>query len=245
MIEEKIDSMTANPYIIKIFCPDGSPCGLRIIKKSFWSGQGLVIPRSRFPSVKNDPEHKEKFELPGVYVLVGDSNEDGSPLIYIGEGDPVGPRLDRHYLEKDFWKLIIFFEGALNKAYVQHLEASLVKLAADAKKVSLDNDNIPTFPNLSPEEKAEVNGFLSEMLNIFPLVGLDVFEKEEIIMESPLLKLNSNGISAEGYETVDGFLVLKGSTAALHSSTEIPKSLRMLRKKTQQRTSNGPKSRLF
>jgi hypothetical protein len=231
MADGKLKSFAGNPYIIKIFCPDGSPKGLRIIEKSFWSGRGMVIPRSLFPIIRNDPEHKSNFELPGVYVLVGDSDEDGSPLIYIGEGDPVGPRLDQHYLGKDFWKWTIFFEGCLNKAYVQHLEAKLVELATEAKKVSLDNDKIPTYPNLSSAEKAEINGFLSEMLNIFPLVGLDVFEKEEIKRDSPILFLDSNGIHAVGYETRDGFLVQKGSTAVLHSSTGIPRSLRMLRRK--------------
>lgn len=33
-------------FTIKIFVPDGSADGLRIVEKSNWSGRGIVCPRS-------------------------------------------------------------------------------------------------------------------------------------------------------------------------------------------------------
>lgn len=232
MIIEKRTQPTAKPFTIRIFCPDGSPSGLRIIEKSNWSGRCLVCPKSLLPEIKNNPDYKSMFDSPGVYVLSGESEEEELPRIYVGEGDPVGPRLDKHYVEKDFWTWLAFFiaaDGSLNKSDIQHFEAKLVALANDAQKINLDNDNVPQFPNLSLADKAEADGFLSEMLSIFPLIGLNVFEKEKISGDT-LLHIDSCKINANGYETQDGFLVLEGSMAVLSGTPGISQSLHKLRK---------------
>jgi hypothetical protein len=226
MADKNIISNKAEPFVIKIFCADGDPNGLRIINKSNWSGQGLVCPRSLLPDyAKNCSEYK--FDNPGVYVLVGRSNEEEEddldendlPLIYVGEADPVGDRLLQHCVgEKDFWTWCVFFVGEdLNKAHIQHLEASLIELAKDANKVNLDNKNDPTYPNLSLSEKSIANGFLTQMLSIFPVVGLNAFQKADP-PEDLLYIETCSGIRAEGYEAPDGFVVSEGSTATLQGS---------------------------
>ena len=78
----------AQPFSIKIFCPEGSPSGLRIISKSHWDGCGVVCPRALLPEAKI----RNEFLKTVVYVLVGPSEESDLPKIYVGEGDPVGPR---------------------------------------------------------------------------------------------------------------------------------------------------------
>ncbi len=43
-------------------------------------------------------------------------------MLYIGEDDPVRPRLESHYAHKDFWTWAVFFvagQAQLNKAHVQ------------------------------------------------------------------------------------------------------------------------------
>jgi hypothetical protein len=239
MVDEKITPTKAEPFVIKIFCADGDPNGLRIINKSNWSGQGLVCPRSMLPDyVKTNREYK--FDNPGVYVLIGCTDEDTKDdeedfeendreKIYVGEADPVGYRLQQHCTgDKDFWTKCVFFVGDdINRAHIQHLEASLIELAQEAKKVDLDNGNMPTFPTLSLPEKAIANRFLAEMLSIFPLVGVDAFQKGE--PPENLLYINTNGgIHASGYETPDGFVVLKGSTAVLQGN---PATLNRLKKR--------------
>jgi hypothetical protein len=94
--------------------------GIRIVEKSNWSG-GLVAPRSEFAVAKSRPE----FRKAGVYVLVGPADEGVLTQIYVGEGDPVGPRLDSHFAKKDFWLTLLVFtskDDNLNKAHIQHLE---------------------------------------------------------------------------------------------------------------------------
>src|SRR5690606_26378504 len=66
--------------------------------------------------------------------------------------------------------------GGLNRAHVTWLEHALVKRATEAKRCHLDNGNAPQEPALSEAEKADTQGFLKEILQILPLVGLRAFE---------------------------------------------------------------------
>ena len=71
--------------------------------------------------------------------------------------------------------------GDLNRAHVTWLEHVLVKFAAEAKRCHLDNGNVPQEPVLSEAEKADTKGFLKEILQILPLVGLRVFEMPKAV----------------------------------------------------------------
>src|SRR4051812_20420910 len=106
-------------FSIKIFLPDGSPEGLKIVEKSNWTGCGVVCPRSLFPQAKQRPE----FNRTGIYILVGSLAKPELPRIYIGEGDPILNRIKEHS-GKDFWESVIAFTSKdtnLNKAHVQYL----------------------------------------------------------------------------------------------------------------------------
>lgn len=219
----------AQPFSIKIFCPEGSPSGLRIISKSHWDGCGVVCPRALLPEAKI----RNEFLKTGVYVLVGPSEESDLPKIYVGEGDPVGPRLDTHNhdLNKDFWTWLIFFtatNGGLNKAHVQYLEARLIQYAKEAKRANVENQNVPQLPTLSEADRSDTESFLFDMMSIFPLAGLNVFEKGMQIGNE--LVIDSKGITARGYETEEGFKVLQGSMATTSEVYSIPRYLFELRK---------------
>lgn len=224
----------ARPFSIRIFCPDGNPVGLRIISKSNWTGCGIVCPRSILPTVKS----RKDFSQPGVYVLVGPPEDGELPRIYVGEGDPVGPRLEQHYANKEFWTWAVFFvstDSSLNKAHVQHLEARLLEMARQAKRATLDNANVPQMPALSEAETADAESFLADTLSIFPLLGLTVFEKTVVTKRDSRheFKIEAKGIFARGYETPDGFVVLKGSTAVCSEVPSIHRFLSDLRKDLQ------------
>jgi len=122
-----------------------------------------------------------------------------------------------------FWKWFIFFEGNLNKAHIQHLEASLLKLSKAARRAKLINANEPNFPELSIAEKAKADRFLFEMLDIFLLVGLDAFKKRK--PPENLLSLNIHRIQSKGYEEQDKFVVLKGSRAFPSPRPGVPDSI--------------------
>jgi hypothetical protein len=179
---------------------------------------------------------RKEFTQPGVYVLVGPPEDGELPKIYVGEGDPVGPRLEQHYSNKEFWTWAIFFvstDSSLNKAHVQHLEARLLDMAKQAKRATLDNANTPQMPALSEAETADAESFLVDMLSIFPLLGLTVFD---VIIKGSTrheFKIEAKGITARGNETPEGFIVLQGSTAVCNEVPAVPRYISDLRKELQ------------
>lgn len=199
------------PFSIRIFVPDGDPDGLRVVEKSNWTGVGIVFRRTNYKQAAN----RDEFLKTGVYILVGTSEESNLPTIYIGEGDPVKGRLDSHYSKKDFWDWAVFFvtkDSSINKAHVKYLESRLLELARDAKQCKLDNTQSSLPPSLSEAETADVESFLSDVLSIFPLLGLSVFEKTETTVKSrDLFYINTKGITASGFEDPKGFVVTQGS----------------------------------
>ena len=228
-----MNSSNTRPFSIRIFLPDGEPDGVRVIEKSNWTGTGLVVPRSLFKESKK----RDEFSRTGVYVLVGTDNETELPTIYIGQGDPVRTRLENHFSNKDFWTWSVFFvtrDDSLNKAHIGYLESALLSLAAEAKRSKRDNNNIPQPSPLSEADTADMNSFLDDILSILPLVGLNVFERPRAkAVEKAQLYLKGKGISAEGYESAQGFVVQSGSTAVLEEAKTIQSFQSALRSQLQ------------
>ena len=166
----------ADPFTIRIFVPDGDPEGVRVIDRMNWTGVGVAFPRAKWPDIR----FRAEMQRPGIYILVGyQAPDDELPTIYVGQADGVRGRIDSHAQEKDFWDWGIVFastSGGLNRAHVTWLEYALIDRGAAAGRCRLDNGNAPREPALTEAEKADTQGFLKEILQILPLVGLRVFE---------------------------------------------------------------------
>lgn len=218
----------SHPYSIRIFLPGGDPAGLRTIEKSNWTGAGLVIPRTTYA----DARSRRELKRAGIYILVGPPEESGLPRIYIGEGDPVGPRLDQHASKKDFWITAIAFTSKdenLNKAHVQYLESRLVELATKAKRCVLDNGNVPTLPSLAEAEAADAEGFLAEIQLCLPILGLSVFTPATASTNRKPLQIIAKGITAKGLPTSEGFVVIAGSSAVIGEVASCPSAVKSMR----------------
>ena len=100
------------PFSIRIFMPDGQADGLKVIEKSNWSGRGLVCPRALLMENKT----REEFLKTGVYLLVGQGEEGGLPMLYIvilttlSPASPRGRGADRGRELGLYFSLIISFE---------------------------------------------------------------------------------------------------------------------------------------
>jgi hypothetical protein len=164
--------------------------------------------------VKERPE----FGRAGVYVLLDRSDWSDVPVAYIGEADPIRSRLERHHAQTDFWTVAYFFtskDSNLNKAHVEHLEYRLIALARTAKRCQLENVNTPGKPSLSEADEADIETFLDEMLLCFPVLGVSIFEKpEQNLARRTVFVFTRRGLTAKGFESEDGFIVLKGSEAS-------------------------------
>lgn len=171
----------ADPFAIRIFVPDGDPEGVRIIDRMNWTGLGLVFPREAWAATKK----RDEFSRTGVYILVGYKNaEDDLPTLYIGQADGLRGRIDSHAQTKDFWDWGVVFvstNAGLNRAHITWLEHALIKRALEVQRSQLDNGNAPQEPAMSESERADTKGFLKEILQILPLVGLRAFETPKAI----------------------------------------------------------------
>jgi hypothetical protein len=198
-------------FSVRVFLPDGDPDGIKVVEKSNWSGCGLVVPRALFAEAKS----RSELDRTGVYILIGPSETSTLPQAYIGEGDPVRPRLDQHSKNKDFWTHAVVFTSKdqnLNKAHVQHLESRLVEMAKASKRCAIENGNAPQPPSLSEADTAETEGFLDALMLCLPVLGYGFFEEGSITESSgQQLFLKGKGILATGSETAKGFVVRKGS----------------------------------
>lgn len=198
------------PFSIRLFSPSGAPDGILVASRDDWPGRAVIFPRALAGEVKG----RKEYQQPGIYILVS------SKRMYIGEGDPVGDRIDSHVKHKDFWKKGVFFTaegGRLNKAHVQHLESRLISLAKHANRVPLDNANQPTVPALSEEDHAFTENFLHEVLLMLPLLGFWQFSEEEDDNDVA----QDDGDSAANSE--ESAVVSAGKRAAMYSS--IPQGL--------------------
>jgi hypothetical protein len=199
---------------IKIFLPKGTTDGLWVVDLSNWTGRALVAPRSRVTSLLE----REELSGPGVYILIGPADSAArSDQIYIGEADVLRTRLKQHG-DKDFWTRSIIFvalDASLNKARIKYLESRLVHLATEADRSEVANSAAPKLPALSESDVAEVEGFLEEMLVIYPVLGVKSFEQVQTWAESgtdtTIFHLKGAETDAKGAEVVDGFVVFAGS----------------------------------
>lgn len=217
-----------NPFSLRIFVADGDPDGLRLVERSNWVGKAIVFPRALLPKIKQRAELNQT----GVYLLLGPREDGEGEMLYIGEGDPVRPRLESHYAQKDFWNRAVCFvatPGQLNKAHVQFLEANLIRLAKTAKRLPLDNANQPAEPSLSEPDCADMQVFLENMLGMLPVLGIHAFEQTTTLptaVTDTVLICRGKGVTASGYEATQGFVVRADSQAVIESVPSMQQHVR-------------------
>ncbi len=192
-----------DPFTIRIFVPNGDPHGVRLIDRMNWTGVGIVFPRTKW----SDARIRLELQRTGVYILVGSAEEDSNlPTLYIGQGDGVRNRIDSHVQSKDFWDWGIVFvssSGGLNRAHVTWLEYALISRVNETNQCVLNNANSPQEPALMEAEKADTKGFLNEILQILPLVGLRAFEfPETVAVPAALDSGTSSPLIRGGLDTV-------------------------------------------
>lgn len=106
------------PTSIRLFLVDGEPSGLRIAEKSNWSGVVLAAARTDFAALRR----RRECEGPGVYFLIGPSDDPAVPEVYVGEADDLRSRLHTQAQNLDFWTQVVVAtskDTTLNKAHVR------------------------------------------------------------------------------------------------------------------------------
>jgi hypothetical protein len=228
------------PFSLRIFVADGDPDGLRVVERSNWIGKALIFPRALLPKVKA----RDELGQTGVYLLLGPRDDGEGEKLYVGEGDPIRPRMESHYVQKDFWSRAVCFgaaPGQLNKAHVQFLEANLVRLANAAKRLPLDNGNTPAEPTLSEADRADMLVFLENMLGMLPVLGVHAFEQAApvAVASTRLLFCKGKGVAATGFDSAQGFVVKAGSLAVGETVPSMQVHVRGMYELRQELIGNG------
>ena len=205
--------------LIRHFLYDGDAECIQSLEISNMTIKATLFPRPLFADFKKMPEASK----PGVYLIYGEDYQTGSRKLYIGEGDPVSPRLSQHYGNKEFWTSAIVFTSKdeyVTKTQIQWLEAKLIDLAKKAGRVVLDNGNMPTEPKISEVDCAEVETFLDGILLLLKSVGIDFF----IPVAVTDVKTAGEEVYTMKYKDAEAKMVIKdGKYILLKDSTIVAK----------------------
>jgi len=216
---------------IKIFLIDGDPNGRMSCELSNWSGKAYKIPRVK---IKDCFDRNDLLNTT-VYLLFGKDEED-KDQVYIGEAESILKRLNQHLTQKDFWNETIVFiskDENLNKAHIKYLENRLYDIAKKANRYKIENTITPTQSSISEPDRAEMEEFIENIIMLVNTLGHKVFDekrefkpkqKQEIfLIKAP------RGADAQGILTSEGFVVFKGSKAAISTVTSMTQNFLILR----------------
>ena len=209
---------------LELFFIDGKPDGMLTAEVFGWTGHILVAPRTRLP----DALKRKESSYTGVYILLGEQNEE--PMAYIGEGENIANRIKSHDSKKDWWTRAVLITSAANnlhKAHVQYLESKLVSEGIQAANIKFENGTNPSLPSLSEAAQANMEAFIDQLLMVLPAIRVDLFtskaKPQKITrqavssseQESPIfeLTLKKEGITATAILEDGEFVVQQGSLA--------------------------------
>ena len=199
-----------------------------------WTGVVYNIPRTMLDQCKE----RQDLKWSGVYILFGVDEDTGRGVAYIGQagarknGEGILNRLLEHKRNpaKDYWTeavAITTSNNSLGPTEISYLENRLCNMAIKANRYDVKNGNDPTQGNISEEKEAEMEEFIDYAKLIIGTLGHKLFEPVNRVDSSKYgsaaasvkyyLRRSIKGVGtveAMGYQTAEGFIVLKGSKIA-------------------------------
>ena len=201
---------------LKLFLPHGDPKRIRIAELSNWTGKAVAGPRSDFDEVLS----REESLKTGVYFLTGTDPESNRPAVYVGEAECIRDRI-RSHTAKDFWNNVVFFiskDDNLTKAHIRYLEGRLLEIAASVGRYVVMNSQ-QSGARLPESDREDMEVFLEKMQQVLPVLGVEAMvhaiSMEDRTMQQKKLYCQIKDVSAEGYRSPGGLVVLAGSEAVL------------------------------
>ena len=210
---------------ISLFLMDGTPNGVVACELFNWTGKGFKIPRSELKNLSD----RDDLKKAGVYFLIGKDEED-SDLVYIGEAEYVYKRILQHQ-EKDFWTEVLTFvskDENLNKAHIKYLEFFLHKVATEAARYKISNNNTPNCPSISEADQAVMTEFAANLQLLVGTMGYKFFQKltkSRVAKQEKYIISAARGANAKAVITPEGIVVLKGSSVAASEVPSTPKAV--------------------
>lgn len=239
---------------INLYLMDGDAAGRIKCTLANWTGVAYKIPRTELDKCKERDDLKQS----GVYFLFGVTDDTGKGVVYIGQagarknGEGILNRLLEHKRnpEKDYWTEAVVFTTSNNSfgpTEISYLENRFCNLAILANRYDVKNSNDPTPGNITEEKECEMEEFIDNAKVIMGTLGHKLFEP--VNKETPetnsteqddavklFLKITKKGVgtvTAEGYQSPEGFVVLKGSHISPEDDDTIFPAIRTRRKEVK------------
>lgn len=226
------------PRTIQLFLMDGTTTGRRKATIDNWTGVAYLLPRTDIHVSDDRPDLKNS----GVYLLFGTDEATGTDKVYIGQagvrknGNGTLGRIKEHIdrEDRDYWThalALVTSNGSFGATDISYLENAFVTLARQADRFEVTNGNEPNQGSVTEEKRAELDGFIETARTVIGALGFRVFEPVDDVHTrgaqgegEPVLHMKHAGAQAQGRQTSDGFVVLKGSR--LRAETEFTESSR-------------------
>ena len=213
------------PKTIQIFLPNGNPQGIRVARITSRTVQAVEIPRKKL----DEAGDREEARGVGVYVLFGSAEGDaGKPPAYVGEAENCFERLEVHQQRKDFWTTAVTITSrtrSFTKAHAKRLEYDCIRVARDAQRFRLQNDQVPTEPHVPEPMLAELQDNFEAIQTLFATLGypiLDPLTTDRQRQDRRALRCQGRGADARGAYTEDGLVVFEGSKARIDTAESVP-----------------------
>lgn len=133
--------------------------------------------------------------------------------------------------DKDYWTEAVVFTTSNNSfgpTEISYLENRFCNLAIQANRYEVKNGNDPTPGNITEEKESEMEEFIDNAKVVMGTLGHKLFEpltktqsesRGDAVKQDDVVKLylrrtikGAGTVAAEGYQTQEGFVVLRGSS---------------------------------
>ena len=218
---------------VRLFLIEGVADGRWMCELSNWTGKAYKIPRTFLRQSTDRPD----INYTGIYFLLG-KNDCSDNVVYIGEAENVYSRLLQHLNSDDekeeYWTECVVFvskDNNLNKAHVKYLENRMYVLVKDADRYEIINGNIPAKSSLSEADTAEMEEFIENAKLLMSAMGHKLLEpisgskQTQVSIPKFHFELNNGEVSANGYPTSEGFVVLKGSKITPNNASSVTRGV--------------------
>lgn len=194
---------------LEIIYHNGQPDGIRSIRRHLSTMTTYVIPRPLLSEAKK----LTGIHRPGIYYLIGETDDNKIAQIYIGQTRNGVGRLDDHNRSKDFWNKAIMFL-ADNKTFsldmISGLEAFAIGKAIEAKRYEVENTVNPKY-EIDEYDLPLIEEVYEEIKFIMATQGYKMENSKTTLNEANMLHTTRNGTQALGVYDGEKFEVLEGS----------------------------------
>jgi hypothetical protein len=173
-----------------------------------------MIPRAKI----DEASERKELKNVGIYFLIGSSDEESKPILYLGEAEDCLVRLKQQNKAKDFWNVAIVIISKtqyFTKTHIKYLESYCYSEAIKAGRYKLENPTIPSEPYVSESMEADLFDNFDTIKTLVATLGYPIFDQIKKPLKKDLLYCKGKDAYATGEYTEDGLIVFQGSKCNL------------------------------